>query len=98
MWQADGGRGQLQGALGQPARRHPAVGGGTLQQESLHFLNKKRFHIVHNHDRSVDGSTDDLVACSVCDVSVEEGDGSELRPDYGKCLRESWIVVHIFHT
>ena len=23
----------------------------------------------------MDGSTDDLVACSVCDLSVEEGDG-----------------------
>ena len=38
------------------------------------FSTTKIFHIVHNHYRSVDGSTDDLVACSVCDLSVEEGD------------------------
>ena len=43
VWQADGGRGQLQGALGQPARRHRAVGGGTLRQESFIFTIRNDF-------------------------------------------------------
>merc|ERR1719350_1111173 len=54
-----------------------------------------REHLVNQHDatvqlveelfnRSVDGSTDDLVACSVCDVSVEEG-GTEEEEEEESC-------------